>query len=190
MPALCSRLCELLITTTGRHWPAAPRLSYEPLDAALWPCPAIDELEGVRVRDRFQSWVWLGARLALGSGTALLAGCISPYYSAYPPPVYGLPPPYATQPAIGAPLPAPVPLQPLPQPRPEPLPEFDPPAALPEPAPNPDTALQPAPDPDAPGLDAPEVPAPAKPPIRQAEPGADAPLQGFRPMRGQTRPGI
>lgn len=161
------------------------------------------EFGGARVRNRVRYCVWL----VLGPGATLLAGCVSPYYSAFPPPVYAPPPFYGAQPSYGA-LPPPVPLYPTLQPLPAPAPEAEAPAAAPEPAPESmvspglspglspalpsgsvpepalDSALQSAPD-----SKAPEAIAPSGRPATQAGPAADAPLQGFRPMRGQTRPG-
>ncbi len=127
--------------------------------------------------------------LTLGSGAALLAGCVSPYYSAFPSPVYAPAPPYIAQPSpqpfVAAPYPAPAPLYPAPLPRPEPSPAFEEPAPL-DLAPEADTALQVEPNPMPPGTAAPGAP----PSTAQVGPGLDAPLQGFRPMRGQIRPGI
>ncbi len=148
---------------------------------------------GARVRNRVRYCIWL----TLGSGAALLAGCVSPYYSAFPPPIYSPPPSYGAQPSYGA-LPAPVPLYPTLKPLPEPAPQAEAPAAVLEPVPEtmpspelapgpvaePDAALQPAPDSRAPG-----IATPSDRPATQAGPATDAPLQGFRPMRGQTRPG-
>ncbi len=132
--------------------------------------------------------------LVLASGAALLVGCASPYrvvypnYSApnyFPPSPDVLPSPYVIQPPIERPWPAPAPLYPAPEPMPAPE------ATIPEQTPEPfEPFAEPSPEP-APGFLAPPEPAaPARPPPTRAEPGADAPLQGFRPMRGQTRPGI
>ncbi len=147
------------------------------------------ESGGARVRNRVQYCVWL----ALGPGAALVAGCVSPYYSAFPPPVYSPPPSYGVQPSYGA-LPAPVPLYPALRPTPEPAPEAEAPAAVPEPVP--ETMLSPGPtaEPEAPLQPAPDAKAaetvtPSGRPTTQAAPATDAPLQSFRPMRGQTRPG-
>lgn len=153
------------------------------------------ESGGAKVRNRVRYCVWL----AIGPGVALLPGCISPYYAAFPPPVYSPPPSYGVQPSYGA-LPAPVPLYPMRQPTPEPAPEAEAPAAVPEPEPEPETMLspglapEPAAEPDAPlqpapDPKAPETVTPSGRPATQAGPASDAPLQGFRPMRGQTRPG-
>lgn len=122
--------------------------------------------------------------LTLGLGMGLLAGCVSPSYPSYPTPLY-LPPPYVVQPYIEPPRAGPVPLFPTPDPRPEPLPApeaLDNPSLEVEPPPLPETeTATPSPAP---------VENPITPPRRQAVPGNEAPLQGFRPMRGQTRPGI
>lgn len=126
--------------------------------------------------------------LALICGLVPIAGCVSPYqatYPSYPMPLYVQPPPYAASPApppvYETPLPAPVPLLPTPEPTPQPMP--------PEPDP-PVTVLEPAPESETPAVPPPEVVAPPAPPAGRADPGADTPLQGFRPMHGQTRPGI
>lgn len=128
--------------------------------------------------------------LTLAGGAALLAGCVAPSYPVYPAQLY-LPPPYVAQPLFPAPQPGPVPLYPAPAPRQEaaPTPEIsvDPRTDEPEPEPAPEPAPEAA-SPAAPTAQVPETVAP--PPSSQAGPGADAPLQGFRPMRGQTRPGI
>ncbi len=124
--------------------------------------------------------------LMLACGAAMLGGCVSPSYPAYPTPIY-LPPPYVIQPPYAAQPPGPVPLYPVPEPRPQPAPppeDVEAPVGVPEPLPEPAPAAEvpatlPAP--------VPEGAAPAPP--TQAGPGADV-LQGFRPMRGQTRPGI
>ena len=120
--------------------------------------------------------------LTLGLGMGLLAGCISPSYPSYPTPLY-LPPPYV-QPYIKPPRAGPVPLFPAPDPRPEPLP-------VPEALENPLPEIDPSP-PETEAATPPAAPVenPITPPRRQAGPGNEAPLQGFRPMRGQTRPGI
>lgn len=123
--------------------------------------------------------------LVLAGGAAFLAGCVSPPpYPAYPPLGY-LPPPYVAQPPVVAPQPGPVPLYPAPRREAAPAPEISV-----DPLPEPD----PVPEPEAPSAAIPETPAApvpdaAPPPPTQAGPGADV-LQGFRPMRGQTRPGL
>jgi len=129
----------------------------------------------------------------LALGTALLAGCVSPYYPVYPnypTPLYVMPLPYVSQPVVQTPLPAPVPLLPAPERIPEALPELAPAPDASMAAPEPEA--EPPPDTAAPATAAPEsaAPAPPAPPAAQAGRGDDAPLQGFRPMRGQTRPGI
>lgn len=124
----------------------------------------------------------------LACGAALLSGCVSPY-PPYPTPFY-LPPPYVPQPLVEAPRSGPVPLYPVPEPRreappPEPLEQTDiVPDPMPESLPEPEAAN---PVPETPAAPAPDIVVPSRP---QDRPGADAPLQGFRPMRGQTRPGI
>lgn len=122
--------------------------------------------------------------LLLAGAVAPLAGCVTPSYPPYPTPLY-LPPPYVIQPPYAAQPPGPVPLYPLPEPRrqPAPVPEdVEAPVGVPAtPEPEPPAAYPTAPT--APPDDA--VPSPPN----QAGPGADA-LQGFRPMRGQSRPGI
>lgn len=119
--------------------------------------------------------------LTLACGAAMLAGCIAPSYPSYPAPLY-LPPPYVTPPPYAAQPSGPVPLYPMPAPVPrqEALP---PPEDVEAPVGVPDLA----PEPEPPAALAPDSAAPSPP--AQAGPGADA-LQGFRPMRGQTRPGI
>lgn len=128
--------------------------------------------------------------LMLACGAAMLAGCVSPTYPAYPTPIY--PPPYVTQPPYAVQPPGPVPLYPTPEPRQEVAPppeDVEAPVGVPEPAPE----FMPEPDPPeaanpvAPIVPTPEIAVPSPPP--SAGPGADV-LQGFRPMRGQTRPGI
>lgn len=125
--------------------------------------------------------------LMLACGAATLGGCVSPSYPAYPTPIY-LPPPYVIQPPYAAQPPGPVPLYPIPEPRREPMPppeDVEAPVGVPDPMPE----LEPpaAATPVTPTAPVPDGPAPSPP--TQAGPGADA-LQGFRPMRGQTRPGI
>jgi hypothetical protein len=123
--------------------------------------------------------------LTLGLGAALLAGCVSPYYAPYPAPLYVQPPLYDSQPAVPAPLPAPVPYYLTPETRPYPAPE-----PLPAPELVPDPTPDPEPSPMAPSAGEPEAAVPPAPPAAQAGRGAETPLQGFRPMRGQTRPGL
>lgn len=117
--------------------------------------------------------------LTLSLGAGLLAGCVSPSY----PTLLYLPPPYVTQPFIERPRAGPVPLFPAPSPRPEPAPE-----ALEIPVP--ETEPQPLPEVEAATPSPAPTENPTLPPRPQAGRGNEAPLQGFRPMRGQTRPGI
>lgn len=123
--------------------------------------------------------------LTLACGAAMLAGCVTPSYPPYPTPLY-LPPPYVAQPPYFAQPPyaaqpsSPVPLYPAPEPRRETAP-------APEDAEAPVGVPEPMPEPEPPAAPTPEAAAPTPP--TPAGPGADV-LQGFRPMRGQTRPGI
>ena len=134
-----------------------------------------------RDRCRFEPRYRTGCWLALGVGAALLSGCASPYYSAYPVPVYVPPQSYVIQPAFQAPLPAPVPLYAMPRLRPEPVPTLEPPTTFGEPTPGLEATPEPEPSPAMP-----HAAAPAARPAVQAGPGTDTPLQGFRPMRGQA----
>lgn len=134
--------------------------------------------------------------LTLAGGAALLAGCVAPPYPPYPTPLYLPPPyvaqpPYAAQPPVALPQSGPAPLYPAPEPRREAAPT---PEISVDPLPDPEPVPESTPEAEAPAASnpAPAAPAPeaVPPPPTQAGPGADAPLQGFRPMRGQTRPGI
>ena len=135
--------------------------------------------------------------LPLGAVLASLTGCVPPYYqqpypSSYPTPL--LPPPYVSQPGI-EPVPqssvdtlgrGPTPLlpAPLPPPEPEPAPLSEGPAAEPEPLPQAEAAPDAQPSPATPA----PLERPAAPPAATAAPDGPSPFQGFRPMRGQTRP--
>ena len=146
------------------------------------PHQACFELPRFRVDGRRLSVGWLTLTLSV----AALTGCTLPYYAAYrnyPPPVY-VPPPYAAQPPIERSWPTPYPLFPSPEVRQEPAPMRDDSVTVLELPPLPDPIETPFPETAAP----PSLP--SRPPGIQAGPGNDAPLQGFRPMRGQTRPGI
>ncbi len=125
--------------------------------------------------------------LMLAGAVAPLAGCVTPSYPPYPTPLY-LPPPYVIQPPYAAQPPGPVPLYPLPEPRRQAAPppeDVEAPVGVPEAVPEPEAPA--AANPVTPAAPVPDGAAPSPP--TQAGPGADA-LQGFRPMRGQTRPGI
>lgn len=127
---------------------------------------------------------------------SLVAGCVQPTYvqpgpimlQPYPPPVT-----YQSSPDYRPPVGAPIPLQPAPliQPLPPPvaaptvtdepmdstgpIPVQDMPAPVPESAPSSNVA--------------PAIPPPAS--VRKipaSGPGNNVPLEGFRPMKGQTRP--
>lgn len=136
--------------------------------------------------------------VALGSA-ALLAGCVQPTYA--PAPIdlqnYGALP-YRPAPSYREPLPPPVPM-PLPDVTPAPTGEPLAPPANAEPpvtdeiGPIPLQEMpQPAPDASSPAAQsaAPQDAAPAalvhKTPT--SGPGSNVPLEGFRPMRGQTKP--
>ena len=134
---------------------------------------------------------------ALVLGAMLLAGCVSQPYAgvAYPGPYY-----------------APAPRDPLYPRSPTPLyalPPDDAPAIVDtrplRPMPPPDISVEPLPEPEPgvveadPALDPMLTPAPSLPgatarddaaPPGRAEPEPYVPLQGFRPMRGQSRPGL
>ena len=118
---------------------------------------------------------------------ALLTGCVNPYYypmPTYVPPAYyqRLPPP-EPWPSLPPLLPSPE-LAPQPEPRATELPRFEPPQFEPETVPE-----MPAPVAPAPSLP-PESPPASAPPRAETGPGANVPMEGFRPMRGQTRPGL
>lgn len=135
--------------------------------------------------------------VVLGAGV-LLAGCVQQGYVP-PPPIELLPYPppvsYRTTPSYRPPGPAP-----LAEPLPPPSPLGEPPYSD-SPAPADDTGAipiqqmpAPAPEPSA----APQgetgltpTPATAAPPVSRPPtvgPGSNVPLEGFRPMHGQTRP--
>lgn len=139
-------------------------------------------------------------RISLAIGVAsLVAGCVQPMYvqpgpvqlQGYPPSVsYQSSPSY--RPSVGGPIPLQPPpiIQPLPPPITAPsateVPESDlgPIPVQDMPAPTSDTASPATPDP--------AVAAPAPPEIVRkvpaSGPGNNVPLEGFRPMKGQTRP--
>ncbi len=140
-------------------------------------------------------------------GAGLLAGCVAPYDdsaryydrgSVYVPPYPSIYQPPAYQPPVEYSRPVP-PNQLDPTPIPEFAPELAPelaPGSRPEPKQEP-LELAPPPVPEA-AAPAPErdslpppvsAPGPVQGPV-QAGPGSNEPLQGFRPMRGQTRPGL
>ena len=129
------------------------------------------------------------------AAAALLAGCVQPAYmpprpielQTYPPPLS-----YQTSPTYRPPLPPPTPIplpdsgplgQPLSPPDsatstgddtgPIPLQQMPPPAAETRPSTNATTTAEPAPVAEKPSL---------------SGPGSNVPLEGFRPMHGQTRP--
>jgi hypothetical protein len=134
------------------------------------------------------------------AATSLLAGCVQPTYA--PGPIdlqnYGALPAYRSAPAYREPLPPPVPM-PLPDvgsaPTAEPLPpptDLGPPATdqtgpiplqdMPQPVPDASSAASQSAAPQ----DAPHVT--TAPKIPTSGPGSNVPLEGFRPMRGQTKP--
>lgn len=134
--------------------------------------------------------------VVLGAGL-LLAGCVQEAYvppppielQSYPPPVT-----YRTSP-YRPPMPAP-----LAEPLPAPVPLTEPPAAT-NAAPSDDSGAiplqqMPAPAPDSPAstqsdpsvTPMPTASAPVMPRTPTAGPGSNVPLEGFRPMHGQTRP--
>ena len=130
--------------------------------------------------------------------TLLLAGCVAePYQPSYYPPRYYQPYSYSPPPATEyrpRPLPPSVPLtgpQPEPQPEPAPgsAPETGPIPLIEMPAPSPEGAPsdQPA-DSTSPAPNTPSAPPVAQGPGPASGPGSNVPLEGFRPMRGQTRP--
>ena len=135
--------------------------------------------------------------LAIGVA-CLVAGCVQPGYvqpgpvqlQPYPPPVsYQSNPDYPPSYSGPIPLLAPPPVQPLPPPSPAPT-TTEPPSDDSGPIPVQDMP-PPAPDPAAPAADT--TPPAATPPaiVRNTPvsgPGANVPLEGFRPMKGQTRP--
>lgn len=143
-------------------------------------------------------------RAMIAAATTLVAGCVQQApmgYSPGPYPLqpYGAPVPYRYDPSYTAP--APYPLQStVPAPYQSPLPD-----AAPAPAPDSGSTdsgtgggaipLQDMPAPTTPADAAPSTtsspassdasPAPRQP---SSGPGSNIPLEGFRPMRGQTRP--
>lgn len=147
-------------------------------------------------------------RSVLIVGTAsLVAGCVEPVY-VQPGPVQlqGYPPPvtYRASPGYRPPIGGPIALQPPPIVEPLPPPS---PVVTPSVTAVPETDLGPIPvqDMPTPASDAPSTsgsssvptpettPAPAAAPevvrkIPASGPGNNVPLEGFRPMKGQTRP--
>ena len=134
-----------------------------------------------------------------GLGALLLAGCAAPQYQPYYPPAYDQPnryEPVRPPEYRGEPLPSPRPFPPEARPEapPEPGPESGPIPLIEMPPPTPEN---PAPDRPA-EASPPSAPSPAAtaepppPPVAHAPPasgpGSNVPLEGFRPMRGQTRP--
>ncbi len=127
----------------------------------------------------------------------LLAACVQPGYPPSPyPPQYGYSPgqPYPLVPAYRPPQAPPVPI-PLPEPATEPAPSpAQTPPAQDDNGPIPLQDMPPpAPDASSPAPDAPPAPQAASPaPVVEKAPssgaGSNVPLEGFRPMRGQTRP--
>ena len=128
-------------------------------------------------------------------GALLLGGCVGPAYEPGPYPLqYYQPYRYESPPPAGyrtRPLPPP---EPLPGARPEAAPEAAPETGpiplieMPEPTPD-----QPQPERPAEATPPPASSAPGPAPVVQAPPpspgaGSNVPLEGFRPMRGQTRP--
>ena len=143
-------------------------------------------------------------RVAVMAGVAsLVAGCVDPVYlqpgpvqlQGYPPPVM-----YRSSPDYRPPIGGPIPLQPPPVIQPLPPVSATPPPST---ADIPDSDLGPIPvqDMPKPTSDAPADPAPDSSPspapvaapevvrkVPASGPGNNVPLEGFRPMKGQTRP--
>lgn len=132
------------------------------------------------------------------AAASLLAGCVQPVY----PPVpfelqhYGALPPYRRAPPYRAPLPPPTPV-PLQEPLPAPdiaSPMDSGPPATDETGPIPLQDMpQPAPDVSSSANSQSSPPTGSEPPsiVRKSPasgPGSKVPLEGFRPMRGQTKP--
>ncbi len=129
------------------------------------------------------------------AAAALLAGCVQPAYlplqpielQPYPPPI-----PYQTGPAYRPPLPPPAAsVYPEPGPLAQPQAPDTAPSASDDNGPIPLQQMPPpAPDPAPAASTSPTVVQPA--PVAQrpstSGPGSNIPLEGFRPMRGQTRP--
>ncbi len=148
--------------------------------------------------------VSMTVRVVLTAGVAsLVAGCVEPVYL-QPGPVQlqGYPPPmtYRSSPDYRPPIAGPIPLQPPPVIQPLPPVSPSPPPSASD---VPDSDLgpipvqdMPKPTSDAPADPAPETtatPPPAAPPevvrkVPASGPGNNVPLEGFRPMKGQTRP--
>lgn len=142
----------------------------------------------------------MAVRIVLTIGVAsLAAGCVQPGYvqpgpimlQPYPPPVS-----YQSSPDYRPPVAGPIPLQaaPLVQPLPSPVPA---PTVTEEPADNTGpipVQEMPALVPDAAPASSDAAAAPTPPPpeiVRKTPasgPGNNVPLEGFRPMKGQTRP--
>ena len=142
----------------------------------------------------------MAVKIVLTIGVAsLAAGCVQPGYvqagpfmlQPYPPPVsYQSSPDY--RPPIAGPIPlqAAPPVQPLPPPTPAPT-ATDPSTDNTGPIPVQDMPA-PASDSPAPATDATPATVAAPPEIIRktpvSGPGNNVPLEGFRPMKGQTRP--
>lgn len=142
----------------------------------------------------------MAVRIVLTIGVALLVtGCVQPYY-VQPGPIQLQPYPpmsYQSSPDYRPPVAGPIPLQPPPlvEPLPAPVPA---PSVTEEPTdtgpipmqdmppPVPDTASSSPSTTPAPPAAAPEVV--SKTPT--SRPGNNVPLEGFRPMKGQTKPAL
>ena len=139
-------------------------------------------------------------RIVWVAGVAsLVAGCVQPSY-VQPGPVQlqGYPPPvtYRTSPDYRPPLGGPIALQPPPVIQPLPPASLTPTPSVTE-VPESDLGPIPVQDMPAPASEAPASPPPAVTPAAPPEiirkipasgPGNNVPLEGFRPMKGQTKP--
>lgn len=133
------------------------------------------------------------------AAASLLAGCVQPTYT--PAPIdlqnYGALPPYNPAPAYREPLPPPVPMPlpdvgPAPTAEPLPTPTDVRPPATDETGPIPLQEMpQPAPDASSAAIGQAATQNAAPAPVMKnptSGPGSNVPLEGFRPMRGQTKP--
>jgi len=170
-------MVRLRLPASDGHAGPQPRILDRKEHHSVEPPPAAVAAASGRRERMIARWV------ILGLGATPLAGCVSPYYATYPAPLDVQPPLYAPQPAVQAPLPAPVPYYARPETRPDLAP-------LPEPTPVPEFSTETEPSAAPPSAAAPEIEVPRTPPAAQAGPSSESPLQGFRPMRGQTRPGL
>ena len=147
--------------------------------------------------------------LTIATGITLLAGCAPTYYPIYPnyipndrsfPTSTDIPSwPYAIQPTAQMPWPASTRVVPMPEFQQEPAPIPQIPVVVPEPAsgPEPHLVQDPTQSATVPLAVLPDAITPTEAPATSAgssaipeRQGASTPLQGFRPMRGQTRSGV